>query len=105
MKDNKKNQKVTFWSDMMSGANGGISSKRVIGGSILAIMMVVIIVSIFMVPDAIWLGEAIITMLIGAFSLLGIGVFEKRTRSGKPQHYIPETDDEDDLDDINNADI
>lgn len=62
----------------MSGANGGISAKRVIGSFILIVLLVVIVVNTFIGADNHWLGEAFITMLVGAFSLLGIGVFEKR---------------------------
>lgn len=68
----------TFWQDMMSGANGGISSKRVLGSFILIVLLVVIVINTFWGADNHWLGEAFITMLVGAFALLGIGVFEKK---------------------------
>lgn len=73
-----KKKRDSFWSDMMSGANGGISSKRVIGGFILMVMLLIIVIAVFRDAESAWLTEAIITMLVGAFSLLGIGVFEKK---------------------------
>lgn len=73
-----KKKRDSFWGDMMSGANGGISSKRVIGGFILMVMLLIIVISVFRDSESAWLTEAIITMLVGAFSLLGIGVFEKK---------------------------
>lgn len=73
-----KNKQKTFWQDMMSGANGGISSKRVLGSFILIVLLVVIVINTFWGADNHWLGEAFITMLVGAFALLGIGVFEKK---------------------------
>lgn len=72
-----KNKKVSFWADMFSGANGGISSKRVLGSFILVVLLVVIVINTFWGNQNTWLGEAFITMLVGAFALLGIGVFEK----------------------------
>lgn len=74
----KTKKRVGFWQDMLSGANGGVSSKRVLGSVILMVLLVVIVVNTFIGADNHWLGEAFITMLVGAFSLLGIGVFEKR---------------------------
>lgn len=73
----KKNN-ISFWQDMMSGAGGGISSKRVLGSFILVVLLVVIVINTFWGADNHWLGEAFITMLVGAFALLGIGVFEKK---------------------------
>ena len=67
-----------FLGSMFSGANGRISSKRVLGTFILLVLLTVIVISIFRDVQAVWLGEAILTMMIGAFALLGIGVFEKR---------------------------
>lgn len=67
-----------FWADMFSGANGVVSSKRVLGSFILVVLLVVIVINTFWGAENHWLGEAFITMLIGAFSLLGIGVFEKQ---------------------------
>lgn len=66
------------WDTIFTGANGRISSKRVLGCVILATLLVVIVICTFTNPDITWLGEAFITMMIGAFALLGIGVFEKR---------------------------
>ena len=73
-----KNKQFSFWKDMMSGANGGISSKRVLGSFILIVLLVVIVINTFWGADNHWLGEAFITMIVGAFSLLGIGIFEKK---------------------------
>jgi hypothetical protein len=69
---------------MFSGANGRISSKRVLGTFILLVLLAVIVICIFRESQATWLGEAVLTMMIGAFALLGIGVFEKRFQSPIP---------------------
>ena len=71
----KKNK---FWGTMFTGANGRISSKRVLGTFILIVLLAVIVICIFTGREGTWLGEAVLTMMIGAFALLGIGVFEKR---------------------------
>ena len=73
-----------FLGSMFSGANGRISSKRVLGTFILLALLTVIVISIFRDVQAVWLGEAILTMMIGAFALLGIGVFEKRFKDPIP---------------------
>jgi hypothetical protein len=74
-----------FFSSMFSGANGRISSKRVLGTFILLVLLIVIVISVFRDVQAVWLGEAIMTMMIGAFSLLGIGVLEKRFKDPIPE--------------------
>ena len=79
MKKQKSN-----WGTLLTGANGRISSKRVFGGFILLVLLVVIVICVFMKPELTWLGEAFITMMIGAFALLGIGVFEKRFKDPIP---------------------
>lgn len=66
------------WDTIFTGANGRISSKRVLGCVILVTLLIVIVICTFTNPDITWLGEAFISMMIGAFALLGIGVFEKR---------------------------
>ena len=78
----KNGKREAFWKDMLSGANGGISSKRVIGSFILLVMLLVIVAGVFFSPDSAWINEAVVTMLIGAFSLLGIGGVEKRRMNG-----------------------
>ncbi len=78
-------KKNSFWGSMLSGANGRISSKRVLGVLILLTLLTVIVISIFRDVQAVWLGEAIMTMMIGAFALLGIGVFEKRFKDPIPK--------------------
>ena len=70
---------------MFTGANGRISSKRVLGTFILIVLLTVIVISVFRDVQAVWLGEAIMTMMIGAFALLGIGVFEKRFKNPIPK--------------------
>ena len=50
----------------MSGANGGISSKRVLGSFILIVLLVVIVINTFYGNQNVWLGEAFITMIVGA---------------------------------------
>ena len=77
----KRNQ---FFGTMFTGANGRISSKRVLGTFILLVLLTVIVISVFRDVQAVWLGEAIMTMMIGAFALLGIGVFEKRFKDPIP---------------------
>jgi len=72
------------WSTMLTGANGRISSKRVLGCFILLVLLAVMVVCVFVKPDITWLGEAFITMMVGAFALLGIGVFEKRFKTPLP---------------------
>lgn len=79
MKNNKPS-----WDTIFTGANGRISSKRVLGYVILITLLVVIVICTFTNPDITWLGEAFITMMIGAFALLGIGVFEKRFQKPIP---------------------
>ena len=74
-----------FWDSMFTGANGRVSSKRVLGVVILLVLLTVIVISIFRDVQAVWLGEAIMTMMIGAFALLGIGVFEKRFKTPIPK--------------------
>ena len=81
-----KNKKRTkFIDSMFTGANGRVSSKRVLGVFILLVLLTVIVISVFRDVQAVWLGEAIITMMIGAFALLGIGVFEKRFKTPIPK--------------------
>ena len=80
-----KNKKNKFLDSMFSGANGRISSKRVLGVFILITLLTVIVISVFRDVQAVWLGEAIMTMMIGAFALLGIGVFEKRFKDPIPK--------------------
>jgi hypothetical protein len=70
---------------MFTGANGRVSSKRVLGVFILVVLLAVIVISVFRDVQAVWLGEAIMTMMIGAFALLGIGVFEKRFKTPIPK--------------------
>lgn len=88
----KKN--TSFWSDMMAGTHGGVSAKRVIGSFILLVLLAVIVINTFIGTQNTWLGEAFITMLIGAFSLLGIGLFEKPgvKSEKKKEEEIEETD-------------
>ena len=80
-----KNKKVRFFDTMFTGANGRVSSKRVLGTFILIVLLTVIVISVFRDVQAVWLGEAIMTMMIGAFALLGIGVFEKRFKDPIPK--------------------
>lgn len=81
----KKKKNSKFLDSMFSGANGRISSKRVLGVFILITLLTVIVISVFRDVQAVWLGEAIMTMMIGAFALLGIGVFEKRFKDPIPK--------------------
>ena len=74
-----------FWGTMFTGANGRISSKRVLGTFILLVLLTVIVICVFTGYEGTWLGEAILTMMIGAFALLGIGVFEKRFKDPIPK--------------------
>lgn len=74
-----------LWDTMFTGANGRISSKRVLGAFILIVMLVTLVVCIFTGYESTWLGEAVLTMIIGAFSLLGIGVLEKRFTTPIPK--------------------
>lgn len=52
---------------------------------ILLTLLIVIIICVFTKPELTWLGEAFITMMVGAFALLGIGVFEKRFKNPIPE--------------------
>ena len=70
---------------MLTGANGRISSKRVLGTFILLVLLTVIIICIFTGYEGAWLGDAVLTFIIGAFALLGIGVFEKRFKTPLPE--------------------
>ena len=72
------------WDTMLTGANGRISSKRVLGTFILLVLLTVIIICIFTGYEGAWLGDAVLTFIIGAFALLGIGVFEKRFKTPLP---------------------
>ena len=76
----KKNK----WDTMLIVRNGRISSKRVLGMFILLVLLIVIVICIFTGYEGTWLGEAVLTMMIGAFALLGIGVFEKRFKTPLP---------------------
>ena len=92
MKNKKSN-----WSTLLTGANGRISSKRVFGGFILFVLLAVIVICVFVKPELTWLGEAFITMMVGSFALLGIGVFEKRFKNPLPDDdSSPASTDEDD---------
>ena len=73
------------WDTMLTGANGRISSKRVLGTFILLVLLTVIIICIFTGYEGTWLGDAVLTFIIGAFALLGIGVFEKRFKTPLPE--------------------
>ena len=88
----KKNK----WDTMLTGANGRISSKRVLGMFILLVLLAVIVICIFTGYEGTWLGEAVLTMMIGSFALLGIGVFEKRFKSPLPddENIVQEYDEE-----------
>ena len=70
---------------MLTSANGRISSKRVLGTFILLVLLTVIIICIFTGYEGAWLGDAVLTFIIGAFALLGIGVFEKRFKTPLPE--------------------
>ena len=76
--------KKNNWDTMLTGANGRISSKRVLGMFILLVLLIVIVICIFTGYEGAWLGEAVLTMMIGSFALLGIGVFEKRFKTPLP---------------------
>jgi len=82
-------KKRNNWETMLTGANGRISSKRVLGCIILVTLLVVIVICTFTKSDLTWLGEAFITMMIGGFALLGIGVFEKRFKNPIPPEDDP----------------
>ena len=73
------------WDTMLTGANGRISSKRVLGTFILLVLLTVIIICIFTGYEGAWLGDAVLTFIFGAFALLGIGVFEKRFKTPLPE--------------------
>lgn len=77
-------KKGNDWSTMLTGANGRVSSKRVLGCFILVVLLTVLVIAVFVKPELTWLGEAYITMMVGAFALLGIGVFEKRFKNPIP---------------------
>lgn len=83
-----------FWGTMFTGANGRVSSKRVLGVFILLVLLTVIVVCVFTGYEGTWLGEAILTMMIGAFALLGIGVFEKRYTNPIQGHDYGESEEE-----------
>ena len=80
-----KKKREQFIDSMFTGANGRVSSKRVLGVFILLVLLTVIVICVFRDVQAVWLGEAIMTMMIGAFALLGIGVFEKRFKTPIPK--------------------
>ena len=80
-----KKKREQFIDSMFTGANGRVSSKRVLGVFILLVLLTVIVICVFRDVQAVWLGEAIMTMMIGAFALLGIGVFEKRFKDPIPK--------------------
>ncbi len=82
-----KKKKNKFLDSMFTGANGRVSSKRVLGVVILLVLLTVIVISVFRDVQAVWLGESIMTMMIGAFALLGIGVFEKSFMTPIPKGY------------------
>lgn len=90
----KNKKEVGFFTDMFKGANGGISSKRVLGGFILLVLLTVIVIGAVSGIESTWLGEAFITMEVGAFALLGISLFEKKHGDHVVKHY-GDSDEED----------
>lgn len=96
-------KKMRLWDTMFTGANGRISSKRVLGCVILVTLLVVIVICTFRESQPTWLGEAFITMMAGAFALLGIGVFEKRYSNPLPDDLEVNKEDGGDFDEENQS--
>lgn len=72
-----------FLTQMFSGANNRISSKRVFGAGILTLLTLAVIVNMFIDNSPAWLGEAILMLIGVAAGLLGLGVLEKPHKNNK----------------------
>ncbi len=80
---------------MMTGINGGISSKRFFGGVGLTILHLIAIYATIAIPESHWIGEYLITLSITDSGLLGVGVLEKKHSNKQkteetPQEYYEE---------------
>lgn len=78
-----------WFSNMLSGTNGDISSKRFFGGIGLVVMHIIAVVSVILYPESYWMGELLITLTITDAGLLGVGIFEKvrpKRKIGEESH-------------------
>ena len=71
-----KKQK-SFFTQMLSGQNGEISSKRFLGSVILLVLTAAVTVNIFLGEPHEWLGRVIDTLIITAGALVGLGIADK----------------------------
>lgn len=74
-------RKRGWFGNMMTGTNGGYSSKRIFGGGGLTIMHLIAIMSVIFYPDSNWIGELLITLTVTDAGLLGVGVLEREKES------------------------
>lgn len=74
-------KKRGWFGNMLTGTNGGYSSKRIFGGFGLTIMHIIAIFSVIFYPDSSWIGEVLITLTVTDAGLLGVGVLEREKES------------------------
>ena len=81
-----KNNKLWIFSMLLNG-NNRVSSKRVLGSFVIAVMTIMVVVCVFTKEDATWLSSAIDTLIITGGALLGLGIadtaFEKKQENHK----------------------
>lgn len=72
---------------MLLGGNNRVSSKRVLGSFVIAVITIMVVVCVFIKEDATWLSSAIDTLIITGGALLGLGIadtaFEKKQEKHK----------------------
>ena len=71
-----KKQK-SFFTQMLSGQNGEISSKRFLGSVMLLVLTAAVTVNMFLGEPHEWLGRVIDTLIITAGALVGLGIADK----------------------------
>ena len=83
-----KKQK-SFFAQMLSGQNGNISSKRVLGSVMLLVLTAAVTINIFLGEPHEWLGRAIDTLIITAGALVGLGIADKAfvKKTDKNENY------------------
>ncbi len=72
---------------MLLGGNNRVSSKRVLGSFVIAVITIMVVVCVFIKEDATWLSSAIDTLIITGGALLGLGIadnaFDKKQEKNK----------------------
>ena len=83
-----KKQK-SFFTQMLSGQNGEISSKRFLGSVMLLVLTAAVTVNMFLGEPHEWLGRTIDTLIITAGALVGLGIADKAfmKKTDNNEHY------------------